>query len=409
MGTRGRPARKVLVRGTGRLGRIRPAGTIRRVKPLVRALALLALAGIPAMAHASGPPPTPAGTSWILADGTTGEVLAEYDADRRRAMASTTKIMTALVALESGDPDRVLVVPPAAALVGESSSGLRPGERMSVRSLLTALLVQSGNDAAVALAYDVAGSEAEFVARMNQRARVLGMMDTMYRNPHGLDADGHYSSARDLLTAGRALMGEPLLRKIVGRRTATIPGPGSTGTRRLASENDLLAIMPEADGIKTGHTDDARYSLVAHATSPRLRMGLYAVLLGEPDRATRASDARALLRWGFGQYARPVVLGRGRAVVQVPVQGRPGVTVGLVPVRQVAATVRLGQPVSMRVTAPSQLVVPLPAGAHAGTVAVMQGEQVIARAPLATPSAVEGAGLLDHLRSGFDGLVGAVS
>jgi len=379
------------------------------VKPFVRVLALLVLAGIPATAYASGPPPTPAGASWILAEGTTGEVLAEHDADRPLPMASTTKILTALVALDSGDLDRTLVVPPAAALVGESSAGLRPGERMTVRNLLTALLVQSGNDAAVTLAYGVAGSEAEFVARMNERARTLGMTETMYMNPHGLDTPGHHSSARDLLIAGRALMSEPVLRAIVGSSTATIPGPGRTGTRRLMSENDLLAIMPEADGIKTGHTDHAGYCLVAHATSPHLRIGLYAVLMDEPDRATRASDARALLQWGFGQYSRPQVLERGHAVVEVPVQGRPGVTVGLSPQRPVAATIRLGQPVSMRVTAPSELVAPLAAGARAGTVAVMQGREVIARVPLTTPSPVEGAGLLDRLRSGLDGVVGAVS
>jgi D-alanyl-D-alanine carboxypeptidase len=314
------------------------------VRTVFRAALLAAiLAGAP-VAAAVGPPPTPEGSAWLLADGQTGEVLAERASSEPRAMASLTKMMTALVALESGDPDRVVTVAPAAVAVGESSAGLTRGERITMRDLVKGLMIGSGNDAAIAIAYAVAGSEAEFVVRMNEKARALGLTSTRFENPHGLDEPGHKSSPRDLLALARAVMKDPFLRRLVGERTVTVPGPGGRGTRRLQSENDLLSIMPDADGVKTGHTNDAGYTLVAHATSGRLGRDLYAVLMGEPDRQTRASDAKALLEWGFSHYARPVVVRRGQPVVTLEVQGMPGATVALAPAAPVAATIRVGRP-----------------------------------------------------------------
>ena len=303
-------------------------------------------------------------------------------------MASTTKMMTALVALESGDPDRLITVPPAAAGVGESSAGLTAGERISLRNLIKALMIGSGNDAGIAIAYGVAGSEPEFVARMNEKAKALGLSQTRFANPHGLDEPGHESTPTDLLSLGRVVMRDPFLRSIVGERSITIPGPGGQGTRRLESENDLLSIMPDADGVKTGYTNGAGYAVVAHATSGRLGRDLYAVLMGEPDRATRARDAKALLEWGFSQYARPVVLRRGQAVVDVPVQGVPGAMVALAPPSPVAATIRIGTPVSMRVIAPSMAVAPVTPGQRVGRVEVVQGDTVVARSALVSLSAI---------------------
>ena len=370
---------------------------------VLRAAVLVALLA-PASALGAGPAPTPDGASWLLVDGQTGEVLAERAADQPRAMASLTKMMTALVALESGDPDRVVAVAPAATAVGESSAGLRPGERLSVRDLVRALMIGSGNDAATALAYAVAGSEAEFVVRMNDKAASMGLTRTRFANPHGLDEPGQRSSPRDLLALGREVMKDPFLRRLVAQRSVTIPGPGGQGTRRLKSENDLLAIMPDADGIKTGHTDDAGYTLVAHATSTRLGRELYAVLMGEPDRATRARDAKALLEWGFGNYARPVVVPRGRAVVEVPVQGVPGATVALAPPSPVAATIRVGRPVAMRVSAPSMATAPVAKGQRVGTLEVRQGDDVLARSALVARTAVEPPGFGDSLRTALSGI-----
>jgi len=381
-----------------------PAVTIGTVRTVLGGALLAALlAGAPAGIGA-GPAPTPSGSAWLLADGATGEVLAERAPDVARPMASLTKMMTALVALESGDPDRMVTVVPAAASVGESSAVLRPGERMSMRNLVRGLMVGSGNDAATAIAYAVAGSEAEFVTRMNEKAASMGLTRTRFANPHGLDESGHRASPRDLLVLGRAVMANPFLRDLVGSRTVTLPGPGGSGTRRLQSENDLLSIMPDADGIKTGHTDDAGYTLVAHATSGTLGRDLYAVLMGEPDRATRARDAKALLEWGFSHYARPVVVRRGAPVVSLEVQGVPGELVPLAPPANVAATIRTGRPVQLRVVAPSMATAPLAKGARVGQVEVRQGDDVVARSALVATRAVASPGFGDSLRSAFDGI-----
>lgn len=373
------------------------------MRNVLRAALLTALLA-PASALGAGPAPAPQGAAWLLVDGQTGEVLAERAADQPRAMASLTKMMTALVALESGDPDRLVQVVPAAAAVGESSAGLRPGERISVRDLVRALMIGSGNDAGTALAYAVAGSEGEFVVRMNDKAKALGMSRTRFANPHGLDAPGQESSPQDLLVLGREVMKDPFLRRLVAGRAVTIPGPGGQGTRRLESQNDLLSIMPGADGIKTGNTDRAGYTLVAHATSPRLGRELYAVLMGEPDRATRARDAKALLEWGFSNYARPVVVPRGRSVVDVPVQGVPGATVALAPPSPVAATIRVGQPVTMRVSAPSVAPAPVGKGQRLGTLEVRQGDDVVARSALVARAAVGAPGFGDSLRTALSGI-----
>jgi len=378
------------------------AGTISAVKRLSLALGVLAAVTIPSAALGVGPPPVPGGSAWLLADGATGEVLAEHNADAARPMASLTKMLTALVAIDSGALDRVITVPPSAAAVGESSVGLRPGERVVMRNLLRALLVQSGNDAAVAIATGVAGSESAFVDLMNEKAKEMGLTATHFANPHGLDAAGHQSSPRDLLTVAKAVMKQPVLRDIVGRRTITIPGPD--GPRTLTSENDLLSIMPSADGVKTGHTDGAGYVEVAHATSPSLGVGLFAVVMGEGSRAQRARDAKALLEWGFSNYARPTVVAKGTTVVRVPVQGAPDSDVALHPASAVMATVRLGKPIRLRITAPSAISAPLARGQGVGTVAVLQGDTVVARSALVAPVAVASPGFTDHLIDAFEGI-----
>jgi serine-type D-Ala-D-Ala carboxypeptidase (penicillin-binding protein 5/6) len=373
------------------------------VRNVLRA-ALLAALMAPAAALAIGPAPTPSGTAWMLVDGQTGEVLAERDADTARPMASTTKMMTALVALEDGDLDRVVAVVPAAGGVGESSAGLKPGQRITLRDLIRGLMIGSGNDAAIAIAYAVAGSEAEFVTRMNDKAKEMGLTATRFSNPHGLDEPGHRSSPRDLLVLGRAVMKEPFLRELVGQRTITIPGPTGSGRVRLESENDLLSIMPDADGIKTGHTNGAGYVLVAHATSSTLGRDFYAVVMGEPDRATRAADSKALLEWAFSNYARPVVIPRGRSVVDLPVQGVPGATVALAPATPVSATVRVGKPVSMRVVAPGMAEAPVRRGQRVGRVEVVQDGAVVARSALLATQSVDAPGFTDSLKDAFSGI-----
>ena len=374
-------------------------GGIRR--PALFATAALVLAAPVATAAA----PAPAARAWILVNPATDEVLASRNADMRLPMASTTKMMTALVAVERSRPDQLVRVTPSAAAVGESTAELVPGERLRMRDLLAGVLVASGNDAATAVAVAVGGSETGFVRLMNARAAALGLRNTHFMNPHGLDAPRHHSSARDLEAIGEALMAVPELRSLVGNRTAVIPGPNGAGRRFLESHNLLLDIDPEADGIKTGNTDGAGYALVAHATRTRLGVDLYAVILGSPGEVQRARDAKRLLDWGFRQYARPVLVERGSPVVRVAVRDRPGVTLllraGGTPLQ---ATIRLGRPVREAVEAPRAVVAPVTKGQVVGRVVIRQDGRVLGTRPLVADEDVDGPGVVERLRSGLSAL-----
>src|SRR4029078_4722750 len=220
---------------------------------LVAAAAALALA-TPALAAL----PQVHARAYVIEDGATGQVLADYREQARVPIASLTKLMTVLLTVENTKPSDVVTVAPGAAAVGESSIELRPRERLTVRDLLEGALIQSANDAADALAYYVGkGSEARFVAMMNARARQLCLSDTHYARPDGLDAPGHVSSARDVTKLARLLMRKPIVRSIVRRRTATI-----AGGRVLHTWNDLLASFPGVFGVTTGHTSAARAAAV---------------------------------------------------------------------------------------------------------------------------------------------------
>ena len=226
----------------------------------------------------------------ILAGGDTDQPLAEKNAHERLAMASTTKIMTALLVLERANLHDAVTVSPTA-LVGGSSMGLQAGEVVTVEDLLWGLLLQSGNDAAVALAEHVAGSEADFVTLMNERAVQLGLVDTHFANPHGLDAPEHASSAYDLWLLAEATMKFPMFQEIVASRSHVAAG------RTLLNINELLDRYPGADGVKTGTTQAAGQSLVASVTRGGHRS--LAVVLGSQD---RYADAEAIFDHYFSNY-----------------------------------------------------------------------------------------------------------
>lgn len=246
------------------------------------------------------PPPQVGAQTWILYDDTYDIVLAADDPDERRALASTTKIMTALLAIEDGDLDRLVTVSARAASVGEASIGLVAGERVPLRALVAALLVRSGNDAATAVAEAVGGSVEGFVELMNERAAELGLENTSFANPHGLDAPGHYSSAADLLTLSLVAMEHTeFARYAQSRKIALRDSP--TGVRRVAtSTNRLLESYEGAIGVKTGFTSQAALVMVAAAERDGRR--LYAVVMGSGGRGGHFDDASALLDYGFSAF-----------------------------------------------------------------------------------------------------------
>jgi len=224
-------------------------------------------------------PPEITAEAWILYDDTYGQVLAETQADQRRSIASTTKILTALVVIENSRPDESVPITNRAASVGESEIGLVGGENSwTVEELLAALMLRSANDAAVALAQHVAGSVGGFSEMMNQRTAELGLINSNFTNPHGLDQPEHYSTARDLLTISRAAMENPYFTRLISIRSFSLP-PAPDGTPRLiVNRNNLLATYPGTLGIKTGYTGQARQTLSAVAERHGRR--IYAVVLG---------------------------------------------------------------------------------------------------------------------------------
>lgn len=373
---------------------------------MLRRLAVLAvmatlLGAVPGLAAA----PRIAAPAYIVVNPATGETLAQRAADRELPMASTTKIMTALIVLERADLDDRYTVPAEAVAAGGSTAHLEEGEQLSVRDLLTGLLVASGNDAAVTLADGLAGSQAAFVEMMNTRARELGLRHTHFANPHGLDAPGHHSTVRDLVALARVAMENPAFRQMVSSRRASIPGPGGIGRRRLESENELLDIDPEADGVKTGMTDGAGYALVAHARRPALGVELYLASLRSPSSEIRARDARTLLDDAFSRYARARAVAAGTVVARAEVDGVPGATVPIVPAAGLDVPLRLGEPVTATLVAPQEVAPPVERGDVLGSLTYRQDDRVVGRVDLVAGEAADGPGILDRLRAGWEELV----
>ena len=328
----------------------------------------------------------------MVEDGETGQVLAKYHQRARVPIASLTKLMTVLLTVERTKPSGVVTVAPAAAGVGESSIDLHPGDRLTVRELLEGALIQSANDAADALAYYVGkGSEARFVAMMNTRARQLGLSDTHYARPDGLDAPGHVSSARDVTKLARLLMHRPIVRSIVRMQRATI-----AGGRVLHTWNDLLGTFPGVFGVKTGHTKAAGWNEVASVD--RGGAVVYGTILGAPDRATRNADLSALLRWALSRYRRIPVLTPGQVYAKVKV-GYGRSPVGLVPAQGLVRSVRIDQPIVQRVVASAAAPLPVMRGERLGEIRVYQGPRLLARKPLLAGRTVRRPGALG--RAGF--------
>ena len=253
------------------------------------------------------PPPHISARAALLMDATTGNVLFSKNANTEMAMASTTKIMTAIVALTYATPAMPITIGADAAAMnnGEDSVAyLRKGDTITLSDLLYALMLPSGDDAAVAIADGVAGSQANFVHLMNLEAFLLGLHHTHYANVHGLDAAGHYTTAADLARLTRFAMRNWLFAHVVGTATYTLPATTQHATYTWTNTNELVWAngYPGSTGVKTGFTGNAGYCLVFSAR--RNGASLLGVVLGEPAYEARFTDAAALLDWGFGSEGR---------------------------------------------------------------------------------------------------------
>lgn len=314
--------------------------------------------------------------SAVLVDLDTGQVLFELDRRERRPIASLTKIMTALLVVERAGLTDVVTVSEGAAsgqVSGISGLGLEPGERIRVNELLYALLLQSANDAALALAEHVSGSVEAFVDAMNARAEQLGLTRTMFASPNGLDDSG-YSSAGDLVRLTRAALRSRGFASVVATRFHTVLSLDAE-PRIVQNRNVLLWLYPGAIGVKTGFTSPAGFCVVAGAQRGDER--LLAVVLGEPGEPF--SDAASLLNYGFEAFERRMLIQAGESLESVDVGGR-SVSVragdslrGLVPVEGT---------VSKAVVLEDHLAYPPARGEEIGVVRISSGSKVLGQVPL---------------------------
>jgi serine-type D-Ala-D-Ala carboxypeptidase (penicillin-binding protein 5/6) len=357
-----------------------------RVRLLAVAVAALVFA---APAHAAAPPVS--ARAFLVVNPATGEVLAQKRAWARVPIASITKLMTVIVALDHAKWNDVVRVRVDAARVGESTVNLRAGERITVGDLVKAALIQSANDAADALADYVGHGDGDaFIKLMNAKAAELGLARTHFVRPDGLDTRGHYSTALDVTRLAEVAMRDPRIRAVVRQRTSTI-----SGGRTLHTWNDLLGAFAGLYGVKTGHTAAAGWCEVAAVK--RNGVTLYTTVLGSPTRSQRNSDLAALLRWGVTRY-RPVWVVQPKRVYLNAEVGYGKTAVPIVAARGAVQRVRVDRPLVERVIAPAALKLPVARGQRVGEVRVFSGKRLVARRPLVAQRSVE--------RPGFGGRLG---
>ena len=340
-------------------------------------------------AHGS-PPPHVQASAWIVENAATGEVLGSSDAHAELPIASITKLMTVLVVLDHEQLRDVVTVDPRAAAVGESSANLEAGDRLTVRELIEAALIQSANDAADALALSVAPSFPAFAQLMNEKAAQLGLHETHFVRPDGLDAAGHYSSAADVTTLARVAMRTRFIRQTVARSTATI-----SGGRTLHTWDDLLSLFPETIGVKTGHTSKAGWCQVAAARGHGVT--IYATLLGSPTRSQRNDDLESLLVWGLAQFRVVPVVQLDRVYAQVRV-GYGRAPLDLVAARPELAVARVGRPLQETVVAAAHAALPVRQGKVLGYVEIRDGSRIVGRRDLVASRTINKPGVVGRLR-----------
>lgn len=308
-----------------------------------------------------------------------GRVLWSRTPDEERAMASTTKIMTAILALENAGLDEPILVSQRAATIGEAAARLKPGATYPLSMLLEAMLVKSGNDASIAVAEHIGGSVDGFVTMMNDKARQLGLEHTSFANPHGLDAPGHYTSARDLGTLARYAMSNDEFRRMVVLGEIVVDG--DAGAQEFENSNLLIGTLEGATGVKTGWTSRAGYCLVASAE--RRGIELFAVVLGTKDEMERFQEAGLLLEWGFVHYAERRLAETGEVLAVVPVADYLDLTIdAVVGIPATLPVFDLAGEVTRTVSVPETVDAPIARGDRLGTLSLVQGERLIAQVPL---------------------------
>ncbi|MHB8945055.1 MAG: D-alanyl-D-alanine carboxypeptidase family protein [Bacillota bacterium] len=334
--------------------------------------------------------------SAVLIDAGSGQVLLVKNSHERRAIASMTKLMTLVLAFEAIEAGKVSLQDKVTAgtnafRLGGAQIWLVPGEVMVLEDMLRAVAMQSANDASVAVGEYIAGSVENFVDLMNQRAKELGMADTHYMNPHGLDEPDHYSSAYDMAVLGRQAVKYPKLLEFTKTwqyylRVDPTTGKGKTW---LVNTNRLLVTMPGVDGLKTGFTNQSLYCLTA--TMKRGDLRLIAVVMGLPEGKQRFDEAGKLLNFGFANYTGVPVAKADEKIGEIPVQ--LGVTdkVEVMPEAGFSVTVPKGKESGLKreIQLPKRVYAPVLRGAHLGVLLLTRDGQEVGRVNLVAAASVK--------------------
>jgi serine-type D-Ala-D-Ala carboxypeptidase (penicillin-binding protein 5/6) len=341
--------------------------------------AAVAAVAAPAAAFAETPPALGV-TSAALYAPATGQILYGVAPNHERAIASTTKLMTALVVLQHvHNLDTVFTYPDYHQASDDSQIGLQPGDRMTVHDLLVAMMLPSADDAAEDLAYNVGhGSVARFVGMMNAEARTLGLTQTHYSTPIGLDTPGNYSSAVDLdRLAAYDLDHSKFFAHTVAEPSAVLTtGP----VRYVTNLNTLVGTIPWITGVKTGHTDDAGYVLVA--SGHKDGMTLISAVLGTDSETARTENGLALLNYGYGNFRSWTPIRARQVVARPAVKDRPGVRAPVETAKTFTRVLARDSRVRIKVDVPARLAGPLPSGAVVGSAKVVDDGRVISSVPV---------------------------
>ena len=314
----------------------------------------------------------------IVLDGVSGRVLYEKNADSQSLIASTTKIMTALVICEQCNVLDRMRIPREAVGIEGSSMYLKEGEVLTLQELLYGLMLSSGNDAAVALAIYCGGTVEGFAELMNDKARILGLRNTHFENPNGLDSPGHYSTARDLAVLAAYAMDNPIFAKTVSTKSIRV------GERYLTNHNKLLWRVEGADGVKTGFTKAAGRILVSSATRDNRR--LVAVTLNAPS---DWQDHTSLLNEGFARYSVQTVVRKGQLVGTVEVEGGENCRVQLRADGDFAFSLAEGEHPQLMVPGPGFVYAPVTEGAEAGFAYVLIDGSAVGKVPIVYGQTIE--------------------
>jgi D-alanyl-D-alanine carboxypeptidase (penicillin-binding protein 5/6) len=368
---------------------------------LLKSLAACALAAASVVLHAQTPPaPEIAAKAWLLLDVTSGQMLAAVNPDDEIEPASLTKLMTAYLVFDALKAKKIsltqtLPVSERAWKMPGSRMFIDPKMQVPVEDLIKGMVVQSGNDATVALAEGVGGTLDHFVRMMNDQAKALGLKNTVYKNPEGLTEPGHHTTARDLATLATRLMRDfPDDVRYYSIKKYRYPGtPASNDTNR----NTLLFRDPTVDGLKTGHTEAAGYCLVATAKRdfPNLQgRRLLSVVLGASSETARAGEAQKLLNWGFTAWEDLKLFDAGQPVATPKVwKGAADVLkLGRSDPIVITAPAGAANRIKTEIARPEPLIAPFKQGQAVATLKVKLGEQTLAEVPLVALEAVDQAG-----------------